>query len=183
MPLIRKLALLLMAGCLLAAPCLAWDPRPSEIGLGYYHNHSFDLDHGELLGSGLNAHLARPVYTGDWLRLDLALDAAVGGFANHNTGFEAALVPGLRVYFNPDGGWLPYAEAGFGITYNDLDIHELGTGFNFLSFGGLGLRLPLTKVTSLDLGYRLRHISNAGLDENNHGVTSHQAQAGLVWRF
>ncbi|MFH1059667.1 MAG: acyloxyacyl hydrolase [Pseudomonadota bacterium] len=187
MPLIRKLTLLLLAGCLLAAPLAvpaqAWILRPSEAGLRYFYNHSFDLDHGELVGSGLGFHLATPLHSGQWLRLDLELEVDVGGFANHDTGHEASLLPGLRVYLNPAGSWLPYLEGGFGVTYNDLGINELGTGFNFLSYAGLGLRLPLTGSTSLDLGYRLRHISNAGLDENNHGVTSHQAQAGLVWRF
>ena len=180
---IRFTGLVLLLGCLLAAPAQAWPLRPSEAGFAYYHNRSVDLDRGELLGSGLGGRLALPLHFGRWHRLELALEFSLGGFAGHGAGFEAALAPGLRLYLNPAGQWQPYLEAGAGASYNDLDIHELGTGFNFLTFGGLGLRMSLDQATSLDLGFRLRHISNAGLDERNHGVTSHQFHAGLAWRF
>ncbi len=80
-------------------------------------------------------------------------------------------------------GLRPYLEAGIGPSYNSLNIKEMGTGFNFLSFGGAGVRYLLGGGRSLELGYRLRHISNAGLDESNHGVTAHQLQLGMAFEF
>lgn len=183
MALIRFVGLALLSVCLLVPPAQAWPLRPGEAGFAYYHNRSVDVGRGDLLGSGLAGRLGLTLHSGAWHRLDLGLEIGLGGFAGHGSGFEAALAPGLRLYLNPDGRWRPYLEAGAGISYNDLDIHELGTGFNFLTFAGLGLRLPLNEAISLDLGLRLRHISNAGLDQRNHGVTSHQLQAGLAWNF
>lgn len=177
------LALLLLLPALAAVPAQAWPLRPSEAGLSFFNNRSLDIDRGNLYSGGLEGHLALPLHAGSWYRLDLELEMAVGGFCGYNSAFEVSLVPGLRFYLGPGWAVQPYCEAGAGVDYNNLDIPELGTGFNFITFGGLGVRVPLLGSTSLDLGYRLRHISNAGLDERNHGVTSHQVQAGLAWSF
>ncbi len=106
----------------------------------------------------------------------------MGGYWDYDSGVEVALVPALRLFLG-SAGLRPYLEAGIGPSYNSLNIKEMGTGFNFLSFGGAGVRYLLGGGRSLELGYRLRHISNAGLDESNHGVTAHQLQLGMAFEF
>ena len=173
------LCLALLSSC----PAAAQSPLVWETGFDYFFHQSFDLDRRPLRGAGLLGHWDRSLWAAAWCRLDLRLEAQAGGVSNHASGLELSLLPGLRVYFNPGGAWRPFLEGGIGPSYNTMDIGELGTGFNFLSYGGLGLRLGLAPRTGLELGYRLRHLSNAGLDERNHGVTSHQCQVGLSWEF
>jgi hypothetical protein len=181
-----------------AAVCLMvlalWLARPAaapalefkEIGVGMFVHSDLDIQGGNLEGLGLSLGAAAPLWSsleeGRGFLLDLRLEAEASGFWNYATGMELSLLPGLRLYL-PPLSWYeirPFLEGGLGPSWNNLRIHELGSGFNFLSYGGLGLRLPLGGC-KLDLGYRLRHISNGGMDENNHGVTSHLFHLGLVW--
>ena len=183
MMVVRRVLFCLLTWLLLAVPADAGQSPPWEAGFGYFYHQSFDISRHRLRGAGLMGHWDRLASQGSWWRLDLRLELLAGGMDDYGSGQEIALVPGLRLYFNPLGHWRPYLEGGVGPSYNDLDIQELGTGFNFLSYGGFGLRLPLAAGTGLELGYRVRHLSNAGLDERNHGMTSHQLQAGLSWEF
>lgn len=184
MHLIRRVlpCLLCLALCAVC-PAKAQPPPTWETGFDFFFHQSIDIDRRPLRGAGLVSHWDRLLWASPWCRLDLRLELSAGGMSNYADGLELGLVPGLRTYFNPDGHLRPFLEAGIGPSYNTMDISELGTGFNFLSYGGVGLRLRLTAATGLEVGYRLRHVSNAGLDDHNHGVTSHQAQAGLAWEF
>ncbi len=153
-----------------------------ELSLDLYVQQSVDLGQADLNSAGLLLGLAGTLSEGELTRLDLRLELLEGVFWGYDRGVEIALVPSLRLYFKK---WAvhPYAEGGVGVSYHSLDIEELGTDFNFLSFAGLGLRIPLNAAASLELGCRLRHISNAGLDQHNHGVTAGQVQAGVSWAF
>ncbi len=153
-----------------------------EWGLSTYVNRSLDLDRDDLYSAGLAVDLAAPLYQAEYARLDLRLEGQVGVFWGYGHSLEAAMLGGLRLYLTP---WRlhPYLEAGIGPSLNGLNIEETSTSFNFLSYGGLGLRWSLGHGQSLELGYRLRHISNAGIKQPNHGVTSHQLQLGLSWAF
>ncbi len=173
------LALLVLS---LAAPASAGDYRFKEWGLTAFGNMSMDLDNADLYEGGIIAHVAMPLIDNDSARLDFRVEGLVGGFWDYGSGLEVALVPALRLYIGKMSV-LPYIEGGIGPSYNTLNIEELGMGFNFLSFGGVGLRIPMKNNFSIEFGYRIRHISNAGMDERNHGVTSNQAQIGIAWAF
>ncbi len=179
-----KMALLtvLVLGLLApAAPALA-KGFFQEWGITGYYNNDIDIDEADLMGAGTTLFVEGNLLAGKTARLDLRLEGQVGRFWDYDNGWEFAVVPGLRLLF-PLGKVQPYLEGGIGPSYNTLNIQELGMGFNFLSYGGVGLRFLLSGSTSLEIGYRLRHISNAGLDERNHGVTSNQVQVGLAFAF
>jgi opacity protein-like surface antigen len=177
---LRLLAPLLLLACL-AAPAQAGFFQ--QWSLAAHGNQAFDLDGDQdLYGAGILVGLAAPLHASGQVRLDLRVEGQFGGFWDHGSGVEAAALPSLRLYFGQD--IRPYLEAGVGPSYNSLDIEELGTGFNFLSFGGVGLCIPLREGMDLVVGYRIRHISNAGLDaDHNSGISSHQFQAGLAFPF
>ncbi len=172
-------ALLLMA---MAVPASAGDLGFKEWGLTAFGSQDLDIDGGDLNEAGVFAHIAMPLVDNSSLRLDFRLEGLLGGFWDYGSGVEVAIIPALRLYLGKMK-LQPYIEGGIGPSYNSLDIQELGIGFNFLSYGGVGLRIPLQDNVSLDIGYRLRHISNAGLDERNHGVTSNQVQVGFAVAF
>lgn len=180
----RKLVSLICLAALLflgGAPAQAGKSFFQEIGMSLYANQSFDVD-GDLNTAGVRLALVAPWYEGETVKLDFRLEGQQGVFWGYDRGVEIAMVPALRAYFK---WWTmrPYVECGIGLSYQSVDIYELGTDFNFLSFAGLGLSFPLNDTIHLELGYRLRHISNAGLDERNHGVTANQAQLEVRWSF
>lgn len=176
------LSLALLAALMLSQPARAAWYTPVEWGVAAYYNTALDMDAGDLNGAGIQVHLASQLAKGDAFTLHLRLEALLGGFWDYGNGAEVALVPGLRLYFGA-ASFQPYLEGGIGPEVNALNIPELGTSFNFLSYGGLGVRFALGKDMNLEVGYRIRHISNAGMDERNHGVTSHQAQVGISFPF
>jgi hypothetical protein len=178
-PLRMMLCLLVLWG--LAGPAQAGFFE--EWSVSAYGEQAFDLDAGgDLYGAGVVAGLAAPLQSWKGARLDFRLEAKAGGFWDRDSGAQLAVLPGLRLYFGENVR--PYLEGGIGPSLDTLDIEELGTGFNFLSYGGVGVLIPLERGKSLVLGYRLQHLSNAGLDaDNNSGVNSHQVQAGLVFPF
>lgn len=172
----------LAAALMFAAPGQAQAKFFQEWGLTAFGNQSMDIDNGTLSEAGVIFHVAAPLVDNKDLRLDFRLEGLLGTFWDHGSGVEVGVIPGLRLYVGK-AKVQPYLEAGIGPSYNSLDIQELGIGFNFLSYGGVGLRFPLGDKTTLELGYRLRHISNAGLDDRNHGVTSNQVQIGFAVSF
>ncbi len=166
---------------LIVSPAAAEQGFFKEIGVSLYANQSLDLDE-DLNTAGVRLALIAPWMESETIKLDFRLEGQQGVFWGYDRGVEIAMVPALRAYFK---WWTlrPYVECGIGLSYQSLDVYELGTDFNFLSFAGLGLSLPLSDTVSLEFGYRLRHISNAGLDERNHGVTANQAQLEVSWAF
>ncbi len=180
-----RLAKVVLAGALIfmsVSPAMAQPGFFREIGMSLYANQSLDIDAGKLNSAGIRLALIAPLSDGERVRLDFRLEGQQGFFWGHDRGVEIAMAPALRAYFKC---WTlrPYVECGLGLSYQSLDIYELGTDFNFLSFAGLGLSLPLSDTVHIELGYRLRHISNAGLDGCNHGVTASQAQLEVSWAF
>ena len=164
-----------------ASPALAEQGFFKEIGMSIYANQSCDLDE-DLNTVGVRLALVAPWLESKTVKLDFRLEGQQGAFWGYDRGTEIAMAPALRAYFK---WWAlrPYVECGFGLSYQSLDIYELGTDFNFLSFAGMGFSFPLSDTVRLELGYRLRHVSNAGLDERNHGVTANQAQLEVSWTF
>lgn len=166
---------------LAVAPATARAQFFQEIGVAVFGDASMDIEHGDLSEAGIIVSWAAPLVD-KTVRIDFRLEGLLGGFWDHGRGVEVGVIPALRMYFGK-ACLQPYIEGGVGLTYNGLGIPELGTGVNFLSYGGAGLRFPLQNNMSLELGYRLRHISNAGMDDKNHGVTSNQIQFGISWGF
>ena len=78
---------------------------------------------------------------------------------------------------------VPYIEGGVGLLYTDLRGFHLGGPFQFLSQGGVGLSYFFTDNAALNLSWRFRHISNAGLHSDNVGFNSHVFQVGFSYFF
>ena len=80
----------------------------------------------------------------------------------------------------PWGGRVsPYVFVGAGVLRTYVNRRETGSRINFNPQGGVGTRIKLTDRTSLILEYRHIHISNAGLNEDNSGVNTHNFLFGI----
>jgi opacity protein-like surface antigen len=79
--------------------------------------------------------------------------------------------------------WLPFVQAGAGLTWADIRDGDLSTDLELgLQVGG-GACLRVGRGLALTLQYRWVHLSNAGLDSPNLGVDAHLLAAGLTWFF
>ena len=77
----------------------------------------------------------------------------------------------------------PYIEGGIGMVYTTQHTHEQGTQFNFLPQVGAGLQFFLNEKLALTGGYRYRHLSNAGMSDDNSGINHHFVLVGMSYFF
>jgi hypothetical protein len=112
------------------------------------------------------------------------LKGSVGEYNSHDIeSFGASLETDLRIFLLRKKTWNISYECGFGLCYNDRDFPPGGTKLNFGSVFGLGAMVRLKDGIFWNLGYRHRHISNAGIiagDDHNPGYDSNGVYSGLV---
>ena len=90
----------------------------------------------------------------------------------------------LRYNFVPPTCRLtPYAQAGGGFVFTDIDRGIVGEEFNFNLDLGVGVRYFIASHWSLDLEYRYQHISNADLGRKNIGINAHGPVLGVSFFF
>ncbi|MCS6926099.1 MAG: acyloxyacyl hydrolase [Candidatus Binatia bacterium] len=89
--------------------------------------------------------------------------------------FTYSLHLGSRLY--------PYIEGGIGALYHDIRGYGLGGGFSFAETVGGGLSYFLDDRLMLAVGYRFRHMSNAGIYDDNTALNSHMVLAGFSYFF
>lgn len=173
----------LVLALLLAGPHAAWGFEFNQWGVSGSLGEDMEIAQGRLRHAGLMGHVAGELWSGGDMRLDLRLELQAGWFWDYDSGYEAAFTGGVRLYLGCPCAAAFFLEAGVGPSYNSLDIDQLGMGFNFLSFGGMGVRVQISQGMAWEVGYRMRHISNAGLHHRNIGVTNHQFMTGVVFDF
>jgi predicted porin len=69
------------------------------------------------------------------------------------------------------------------MVYMTNHTPEQSTQFNFISSGGFGAHYFFTKNTALTLEGRIRHLSNAGIKQPNHGINTYLALAGIAYKY
>jgi lipid A 3-O-deacylase len=86
--------------------------------------------------------------------------------------YELALTPNFRLEKKSNSSWSAYAEYGLGIHlitgHHVSDRRDLGSNYHFGNHIGVGLRFGAHN--EFDVGYRLQHLSNAGLRQPNLGI-------------
>ncbi|UWX57622.1 acyloxyacyl hydrolase [Chlorobaculum sp. MV4-Y] len=105
------------------------------------------------------------------------LQLALEPFCNPVTEPESGVETGLNVFFRYLHPIAPsvklVGEIGSGPMYLSIDSREQGdAGFNFLNQFGLGAQVAVSENSAITLGYRFRHLSNAGTSEPNRGINS-----------
>ncbi len=72
-----------------------------------------------------------------------------------------------------------YAQGSVGPHYITLNSTDQAQGFLFADTIGAGLNIYISRGSAIDIGYRLRHMSNAGTRLPNHGIDSHIGLIGF----
>ncbi|MDP3089768.1 MAG: acyloxyacyl hydrolase [Nitrospira sp.] len=197
--LLRALWLLLIVGAI-ATPAQATEsvaPQitvgTQEVGLsaGYLLPHRLTQDHttkqqGVALMPSWMMTVTDPM--GDsWYRGQISLGAEVvyiqfqEPFLTHGMGFT----PKIKYTMVAHDRIHPYAEFAGGPFWTDLagKIPEESSRFNFILTAGFGCSFFLTPQTSLNIGYRFHHISNAGTRYPNLGLNSSLPFGGFSFYF
>ena len=107
-------------------------------------------------------------------------------FARFTQPFAAEAAGGTLVFrYNllSFGRWMPFWDVGAGMLWTNLAprIRELSTPLNFIIETGPGVQYFITEQTTLTLGVRYSHISNADTGERNIGLNAVLPYAGLSW--
>jgi hypothetical protein len=90
-----------------------------------------------------------------------------------STMFIGGISPLIRAAL-PLGKISPFLEMGPGVNYADhvrFADRELGGPFFFSAMGGIGFEIRFDK-RDVSISYRVRHISNARLQDHNQGMNS-----------
>jgi len=105
--------------------------------------------------------------------LQLALEPFINPVTEPESGVETGLNVFIR-YLHPVAPSVKLvSEIGSGPMYLSIDSREQGdAGFNFLNQFGLGAQVAVSDNSAITLGYRFRHLSNAGASEPNRGINS-----------
>lgn len=100
--------------------------------------------------------------------------------AENRLDFEFGLNGGLRNYIRINPGFYFYQMIGSGPHYISANIKKQAKGFIFSNNFSIGVFKSINKKSLfLNLQFRFRHISNAGIKEPNEGVNSYNLIIGL----
>jgi hypothetical protein len=86
-------------------------------------------------------------------------------------------------FVQPGWRWVPYAQAGMGLTSTDIPHEIVGQPFNFNLELGIGTRYFLSPKWAMQLEFRYQHISNANSGEHNIGINSCGPILGVSYFF
>jgi hypothetical protein len=98
-----------------------------------------------------------------------------------STFYGAGLSPfGLKLNFGQQSRIKPFIAASVGFLYFEDDVPvPRSSRFNFTPEVGLGVQFFLATTSALTVGYKLHHISNGSISDNNPGMDSHVIYAGF----
>jgi Lipid A 3-O-deacylase (PagL) len=89
----------------------------------------------------------------------------------------------FRFDFKPIRKVVPMFDAGIGALHTTLDTRapEITGHTQFLSQGGVGLQYFFKPRRAIVFEYRYFHMSNAGLEQPNHGFNGSMLSIGYRW--
>lgn len=106
------------------------------------------------------------------LDLNYVLEGWIAGLnAPYTSAVEFGINPlSARIAYDAGQQFVPYLQAGVGVMYTSIQGARLGGPFEFDEYGAVGLELYCTRNYALTIEYRYRHMSNAGINDDNRGL-------------
>ena len=135
------------------------------------------LSYGHMLGHAWGE--------GHWYKgnLELRGELFTGAQFSPSTDWFVGLTPHLRYSFATGTRWVPFADAGAGVTATGIGAPDLSGAFQFNLSAGGGLQLFLTDNVALTAEARLVHWSCAGIREPNLGLNGVTGLLGLTYFY
>jgi hypothetical protein len=189
-----KVALLILAGCLIWVfssavtpnPAIAFSEASYELGLRYGYGKTSRAQETIEFNSLLprwGVFLTQPdnPILGK-LRLSFLLEGILGTARASNGGWDIGFTPLLKISY-PWDRFLGYIEGGAGVIWENVDTPTYAHTFNFSPQIGAGVDIRIFGNYALSLAYRFRHTSNAGLYAENPGVDSNFFMIGVTYYY
>ncbi|MFM8409474.1 MAG: acyloxyacyl hydrolase [Alphaproteobacteria bacterium] len=116
------------------------------------------------------------------LDFQYVLEAWAGGtHSPYTSAFEIGVNPiSLRLAWDRGQQFVPYLQGGLGVMYTSLQGVRTGGPFEFDELFGIGIEAFVTKRFALTVEYRYRHMSNAGIYEDNRGLDTQFVLFGIT---
>jgi hypothetical protein len=116
------------------------------------------------------------------LDLEYLLEGWIGGVTGPQNAIELGINPiGFKLSYDAGQVVVPYFTGGVGVMYTGLQGIELGGPFEFNETVGAGIEIFAREDLAVTVGFRYRHVSNAGIEDNNAGLDTLFGQIGLSW--
>jgi hypothetical protein len=146
-------------------------------GLEQHHFVLASLTYGYMLGPTLAPN--------HWFRGNFEIRAELFGGAQFSpsTDWIIGLAPHLRYNFATGSRWLPFIDAGAGVTATGIGRPDLSGTFEFNLQAGVGVRWFVTDTVALSCEARLLHFSCAGISQPNTGVNAILGMLGFTKFF
>lgn len=119
-------------------------------------------------------------YRGNW---DLVGEVFGARQINPQKGYAGGFTLIPRYHFATGTRWIPFVEAGAGISGTTISAPDLAGGFQFHLLAGAGLQWFYRDDAAINFEYRLGHISDAGTRSPNLGLNTNEFFLGLTWFF
>ena len=116
--------------------------------------------------------------------LQFQIEQFIGFITSPRNNFETGTNFWLKIGFFPDTWkFQPYGKVGSGLDYMTLHTRDQSTQINFTEQFALGMHYYITENTAFTLESRMRHLSNCGIKEPNHGINSYSLLTGISYKF
>lgn len=167
-------------------------PKPGTWSLGVKAGYSFSIDNKGVDMAHAHLHIGYTLFKGQWWVVPAgSFEIGVEPFGSAIVSLKKKTASGateyglglpiLTYYFDLGHGLAPYLTGGLGLMYKDLRGYRLGGHFTFMETAGLGLAYFLDKNLALNAEWRFRHMSNAGIYNNNVGMNTSMFLAGVSY--
>ncbi len=117
-------------------------------------------------------------YEGNW---ELLAELFGGYQVNRGGAALVGLTPFVRYNFITHSRWIPFIEAGGGVSFTDISRPDLSTEFEFNLQACMGIEYFFRPNLAATLQARYLHISNANIESPDRGVNAAEFLLGLAW--
>ena len=93
------------------------------------------------------------------------------------------LTPHLRYNFMTGTRWIPFVDAGAGVSATDIGPPDLSHYFEFNLQAATGVRWFIRDNVALSIEVRYLHMSCAGISSPNLGLNNVNGMVGISWFF
>jgi hypothetical protein len=142
--------------------------------------------HDLALASISYGHVLGPVrgddhwYSGNW---EFRGELFGGPQYSPNANYVMGLTPHLRYDFITGTRWVPFVDAGAGVSATGIGAPDLSGTFEFNLQGTVGAHYFIRNNLALTAEARYLHLSCAGMNSPNLGLNAVTGMIGLSWFF
>jgi|UniRef100_A0A7C5ALG6 hypothetical protein len=115
--------------------------------------------------------------------LSFEIEGIVSVAEAEDTGYEIGFTPLVKLTFPLSPGLHLFFEGGAGIIGENFRHPTVPHAFNFTPQVGAGLEIALASRLGLNLAYRFRHSSNAGIYKENPAFNVQFFQVGISYFY